>query len=474
MKFFLSENQLKRIIENSVVDHNKIFAEKFYEKYGRIPTYKTLESSSNIKVGEIYPEHPKANVNLKTFVNKYFSNLNDILNELTEKYNIVPNRYVSIDKKHRFRSLFESILYNVFVLEGKSSELVYEPKELLRKCSKLPDFLWEKENTIIEIAGMEDEKYFKRLEKGTKCFENEGYKVVVFEVRNLEKSHKYLEFYEKICEVFGFNKSQDIIDSPSKIIDFVNVDKKYMMEYVDLYINKFDRTRGETDMLDKFLKILGYRGIKDYKNKIGLPRFQSSVSSDRIIELVKQKKKYEDIANELGISKNTVIERIRKAKEQGLLPKDVVNWEERSLEKRKVKERPSLDQLKKDFEELNSWEKVGQKYKVSSNSIRKWIKGYEKPEDTNLLESEKKGIVKSLEDILTKNFSEDKYICKIEVTKDENFIDVWLKISEQKVEHLDSLGKVLIARAAKAKISQFLSSNFKNLDFDINTYITKC
>jgi Zn finger protein HypA/HybF involved in hydrogenase expression len=45
--------------------------------------------------------------------------------------------------------------------------------------------------------------------------------------------------------------------------------------------------------------------------------------------------------------------------------------------KRKVKVRPSLEQLEKDMEKL-SMVKVGKKYGVSDNSIRKWVRNYRK------------------------------------------------------------------------------------------------
>jgi len=43
---------------------------------------------------------------------------------------------------------------------------------------------------------------------------------------------------------------------------------------------------------------------------------------------------------------------------------------------RKVHNRPSLDQLENDLEELRTYTAVGRKYEVSDNTIRKWIKGY--------------------------------------------------------------------------------------------------
>ena len=47
------------------------------------------------------------------------------------------------------------------------------------------------------------------------------------------------------------------------------------------------------------------------------------------------------------------------------------------LNKRKIKNRPSLETLLKDLENL-PYTKVGKKYGVSDNCIRKWIKQYQK------------------------------------------------------------------------------------------------
>ena len=48
-----------------------------------------------------------------------------------------------------------------------------------------------------------------------------------------------------------------------------------------------------------------------------------------------------------------------------------------SISNRKIKDRPSLEQLIKDIEELG-YRGTGRKYEVSDNCIRKWIKNYKK------------------------------------------------------------------------------------------------
>ena len=46
---------------------------------------------------------------------------------------------------------------------------------------------------------------------------------------------------------------------------------------------------------------------------------------------------------------------------------------------RKVKNRPSKEQLLHDFKELKSFVQIGKKYEVSDNAVRKWMKTYELP-----------------------------------------------------------------------------------------------
>lgn len=47
---------------------------------------------------------------------------------------------------------------------------------------------------------------------------------------------------------------------------------------------------------------------------------------------------------------------------------------ENNKTRKKIINRPSIEQLKKDFKELKYYTKVGEKYNVSDNTIRQWIK----------------------------------------------------------------------------------------------------
>jgi transposase len=385
MNIIILESQLKSLIESEKIGinpENLIFIEKFYEKENFLPTYKTLENLPQKKVGDYYPEHPNANVNLKTFVNIYGRDLNDIRSMLEDKYKIKVNdkktrhrTYVSVDGKHRFKSLFENIFYNIFVQYGFADKLIYESREFYADCQKIPDFKLEDEKLVVEIGGMEKQEYWEKLENAKECFNKKGYNTKIINVRNDQKNHRYLKFYENICELFGFPIKEDILKNPIKIINFRNINEKFMKDYIDKQINRFDRKRGETDMLTKFIKHFGYEGINDYKTKHDLGRFENSESGIRkkVVELVKEKLKIDDIAKKLGISSGTVDFHIKNAKQHNELPKVPTNKDVRDFENRKVADRPSKETLEKDLEELGSYNKVGQKYGVSHATIKKWI-----------------------------------------------------------------------------------------------------
>jgi predicted transcriptional regulator len=381
MKIIITESQYNFLLESEQINpENLNFFEKFYEEEKFLPTYKTLENLSNKKVGDYLPEHPKANVNLKTFVNKYVPELSLILSLLEKKYGVLPTKkesgygtYVSIDGKYRFKSLFENIFYNIFVENGVGNELEYESRDFYKDCKKIPDFLLENEKKVIEIAGMEKQDYLEKLQNAKECFKNKGYETIIINVRKDQKNHRYIKFYENISELFGFPIREDILENPIKIINYKNIDKNFMQDYIDEHINRFDRKRGETDMLAKFVKHLGYDSINDYKRKKGLIRFKDSVSLEDVVELVKSGMKYDDIANQLGISRTGLDKKILHTKEIGKLPNEVINKDLRDIERRKVADRPSKEELEKDLEELGSYNAVGKKYGVSHAAIKKWM-----------------------------------------------------------------------------------------------------
>jgi len=381
MKIILTESQYNFLIESINVDpENLKFIENFYEKEGFLPTYTVLQNMKNKIVSDYYPEHPKANIKLKTFVNLYLKDFKNIINVLEKKYNLLPQSpsgrnkiYLSNDGKHRFKSLFETIFYNIFVEYNLANELTYESREFLKDCGKIPDFKWENKKLLIEIGGMESEEYWKKLNGSEDCFKKYGYDTIIINARDLQKQHSYTKFYELVCNLFGFSLREDILKNPMIIINYRNIDEKFMNEFIDTNIENFDRKRGETDMLIKFLKHFGYNGINDYKKKMGLKRFENSVSLDDVVDLVNQKMTYNDICKTLNISRTGLDKKIKHAKELGKLPDTNINRDLRDVQRKKVEERPSIKQLEKDLEKLGSYNKVGQKYGVSHAAIKKWI-----------------------------------------------------------------------------------------------------
>lgn len=56
------------------------------------------------------------------------------------------------------------------------------------------------------------------------------------------------------------------------------------------------------------------------------------------------------------------------------------------LHSRKIKDRPSLNQLLNDYKELKSFLKIAKKYGISDNGLRKWLKQYNVPSKTKELD----------------------------------------------------------------------------------------
>lgn len=381
MKIIISERQYKLLRENE----NEIFVRKFFEKKGQLPQYNQLAQMKNNKVGDIYPEHSKAHLKISNFIKNEFPDFSKISNKIAGENDIIfgSNKGIgkpilSFDGKHKLESNFENIFYNTFALEGLNDELTYEPKEFMKDCKKKPDFLWKQKNTIIEIGGMESESYWENLTRAEECFKSKGYNVVIFNVRKDQKKHDFLKFYKDVCDEFGFPVRDEVISDVNLILKLKPITLQQIRSEVDKFATSFERKRGETDMLSKNVKTLGYSGIKDYKRKQDLGRFKDSVTGirKRIVELINQKHKIDDIAkilsSELGreISPRLVDHNISIAKDLGELPKVATNKEYLDAQRRKSNY-PTKDELETLIKNKISWKEMGRIYGVSDNAMRK-------------------------------------------------------------------------------------------------------
>lgn len=382
MKILISERQFRVIQENK--SENEIFVRKYYEKYKHIPRQSELAQLKTQKVGDVYPEHPRASSTISSWVKNFAPDFTTIANKIANEEDIIFKSkkrgatYISFDGKHRFESKFESLFYNIFALEGLESELIYESKEFLKECGKIPDFTWENKKIVVEIGGMEDEKYWSKLYDAESCISSQGYEVKIFNTRKDQKMHNFVEFYKKVCDSFGFEIRNDVVSDITKIMGFTEFTKQERQNEIDRLINKFDRTRGETDRLTNYVKQLGYSGIKQYKEKHDLSRFRDSETGIRqkVVELVKKQYKIDDIARILSsetgknISSRIVDHNIKKAKELGELPQGAINKDYLSISKRK-ENYPSKDELGNLIKKGVSWSEMGRMYGVSDNAMKK-------------------------------------------------------------------------------------------------------
>lgn len=379
MKIIITESQYRLLIENE--SETEIFLKKYLEKYGNLPIYSELEQLRTIKVGDIYPEHSRANSPVSSWIKNYAPDFNQSILKISDDQDIIfknnkgGGRYISFDRKHRFESKFESIFYNIFALEGLQDKLTYGSNKFREDCQKKPDFIWEDKKIVFEIGGMEDEKYWKNLERAKQCIESKGYDVIIFNTRKDQKKHNFVEFYIQVCEACGFEIQEEVVDDITIIMKLTEFTKQQRQEEIDKLINKFDRTRGQTDRLINYLRQLGYEGIKDYKEKNDLGRFQTSESGIRkkVVELLMQKTKIDDIAKSLSVAPSYVDTLISKAKELGEIPKDFSNKSFFDAQRRKDNY-PSRDELKKLLDQNISWVQLGKMYGVSNNAMKKRAK----------------------------------------------------------------------------------------------------
>jgi hypothetical protein len=311
MKVIVTQEQLERVIPQEDIE----FVKKYREKYGNYPSFRGLQQG-NATVGEIHPTHTKKDLKWKTYVDglgKLFTPIVMMVSkEKGEELADIKKggkRLQSLDKKHLFVSKLEAFTYNIFLLENIAGEMELEPKKFLSTCNKIPDFLWEKKKMVIEVAGMESEKYINKLEDAKKCFSDLGYKVITLDARKFERANKFIEYYLYVCNIFGFEPKKEVLEAPYKYLGFTQLQRQDLQKYIDDNINKYNELdRKGQYTLNKYVQELHGMNVRQYKNKMGVPRYSTSVSKQKIIDYKKENPQMsnQEIANHFGVSKNTV------------------------------------------------------------------------------------------------------------------------------------------------------------------------
>ena len=295
MKYIITESQLKLIYEmdstyepcvrggNMQIHPDDIkFFEKFYEVYGFLPYPKEMERLGKIvKVGDIYPEHPVAHLNTKSYYICKSKVFKDIRRIVSEKLGLIlsdttrgAKRFITNDGKYQLRSIYEVIFYNIFMLNGESENLEVDSKKFYGQCDEIQkevDFIY-KDETVIEIAGMTKQEYFDKINSAMRCIESLGYNTMVYRTRELTRTSSYYDFYKKVCEDFNFPIDESINYNIELLIGHNNLDKETMKKFIDDNIRSVGQSTDPKKFyqLKMYIKKLYGVSIREYRREQGI------------------------------------------------------------------------------------------------------------------------------------------------------------------------------------------------------------
>lgn len=295
MKYIITESQLKLLMEddsnyepcgrggNTQIHPDDIkFFEMFYEKYGFLPYTKEMERlGKTLRIGDVYPEHPAAHLNTKSYYlckSKVFKEIRRIASENlglvlsdTERGG---KRYITNDGKYQLRSIYEVIFYNIFMLNGESDNLEVDSRKFYGQCNEIQkevDFIYKNE-TVIEIAGMSDDDYFNKIDSAMKCVQGLGYNTIVYRTKEMTKTSSYYDFYKKVCEDFNFPIDETIMSNIGLLIGHNNLSKNSMKKFIDDNIGWVTQNGNPKEFyqLKMYIKKLYGKSIREYRKENGI------------------------------------------------------------------------------------------------------------------------------------------------------------------------------------------------------------
>ena len=295
MKYIITESQFKLLFEmgsdyepcgrggNMQIHPEDItFFEKFHKKYGFIPFPKEMERLGKIeKIGDIYPEHPVAHLNTKSYYlckSKVFPKMREIaaknLGIILSDTKRGARQYTTNDGKYFLRSIYEVIFYNIFLLNNESDNLVINSRRFYNQCGEIQkevDFIY-KDETVIEIAGMATEDYFNKIYSAMKCIESLGYNTIVYNTREMTRTSSYYDFYKKICEDFNFPVDEGMKYNVIYLIGHYNLTVEVMKDFVDKHIATVTQNsdRKIYGQLKSYVKKLYGKTIQEYRKDLGI------------------------------------------------------------------------------------------------------------------------------------------------------------------------------------------------------------
>lgn len=294
MKYIITESQFKLLFEqgsdyepcarggNMQIHPEDIkFFEKFHEKYGFLPYPKEMERLGKIvKIGDVYPGHPVAHLNTKSYYLCKSKVFKDIRRIAAENLGIIlsdtksgAKRYITNDGKYQLRSIYEVIFYNIFLLNNEADNLEVDSRKFYGLCDEIQkevDFIY-KDDTVIEIAGMVRQEYFDKLNSAMKCIESLGYNTIVYNTRQMTRKSSYYEFYEKVCQDFNLPVDETMKSNVLLLIGHNNLSVDVMKDFVDKNISTLRQSdRKKWGQLNSYVKKLYGKGIREYRRDLGI------------------------------------------------------------------------------------------------------------------------------------------------------------------------------------------------------------
>ncbi len=255
MKYIITESQFKLLFEQGsdyepcgrggnmqIHPADLEFFREFFHVYGFLPYPKEMERLGKlVRIGDIYPEHPAAHLNTKSYYickSKVFKEMRmSIAKELgliLAETRSGARRYITSDGKYQLRSIYEVIFYNIFLLNNEADNLEVDSRKFYGDCGEIQkevDFIY-KDETVIEIAGMVRPEYFDKLNSAMKCIESLGYNTIIYNTREMTKKSSYYEFYEKVCQDFGFPVDEEIRNNLLLLIGHNNLSVDTMKDFL--------------------------------------------------------------------------------------------------------------------------------------------------------------------------------------------------------------------------------------------------
>jgi transposase-like protein len=189
-------------------------------------------------------------------------------------------------------------------------------------------------------------------------------KVLHMDVKRLGKTETTIDNYTKaiLFDKYGYRRAKCIIGD--------NARKKYK--------NALKYRKCNCCHYDKHYEICHIKAVADFDDNALLKDINSP---DNLIALCRNHHKELDRnVKTLDELCSETMRKMNDEKEKQLFEANKVNIKYKTFQAkfkvRKIKNRPTLDQINIDLKELGSYVKVGKKYGVTDNAIRKWIDTY--------------------------------------------------------------------------------------------------